>query len=108
MELPCKLIRWGKKDKKTRLSAKKMGRLYRLTTTTVTVVKNLLKLLACQIREILESLEQSDTILQASNQANKSPTREKAWVKFVLLLLGLNKMFRDVWGAQLLGQQVGV
>lgn len=33
-----------------------MGRLYRLTTTTVTVVKNLLKLLACQIGEILESL----------------------------------------------------
>lgn len=60
MKLPCKLIRWRKEDKKkkkTRLSAKYMGRLYRLTTTTATVVKNLLKLLACQIREILESLE---------------------------------------------------
>lgn len=33
-----------------------MDRLYRLTTTTATVVKNLLKLLACQIREIPGSL----------------------------------------------------
>ncbi len=58
MKLLCKLIHWGKRrrDENKRLRVKEIDRLCRVTTTALTTTKNLLKLLSCQIREILESL----------------------------------------------------
>lgn len=78
-----------------------MGRLYRLTTTTVTVVKNLLKLLACQIREILESLLSSDAILQAPSRAIKPPALEEAGATLCCPCMWTRRVWR-----RLLSQQV--
>lgn len=68
-----------RKDENKRLGVKEIDRLCRLTTTALTTIKNLLKLLSCQIREILKSLNSSGalrdiyfTSSQLSTQPNLS------------------------------------
>lgn len=51
-----------RKDENKRLGVKEIDRLCRLTTTALTTIKNLLKLLSCQIREILKSLNSSGAL----------------------------------------------
>lgn len=64
MKLLCKLIHWGRRgrDENKRVGVKEIDRLCRLTTTALTTAENLLKLLSCQIREILESLNSSSVL----------------------------------------------